>query len=660
MLHLAGPDVQDIFLTLPNTGDVKDYRKAVDALNAYFAPKVDTTYARHCFRQLIQAPGETIRQFATRLRRASKDCDYGEDTDNQIRDEILGKCTSTYIKRKLLEERQGLTLARALEIAENCEKVDAQLAAMTIEEKGENSASVNRIEGTKRGHGKRNQSRGTKTGREKTCYRCGRTGHFGRDSNCPARGQFYHRCGLEGHFQEQCRTKQKGEEKQKQTKGHRNPKGGAANMVGCHDKEEEPVYVFTVEGRNEEKIEVTVGGCKLNMIIDSGASTNIIDKETWEWLRKNKVKCESARSSRKLYAYASQTPLDVIGTFSCEVSAGSNTASAKFCVINGEGDPLLGKDTATSLGVLKIGIGIAAVSADPKTIGGILQQKYPNVFSGVGKLKDRAVQLLINPNVTPVAQPMRRTPFSMRSKLEEKIKELIELDIIEPAQGPTPWVNPVVVVPKSGGDIRLCIDMRRANEAIRRARHPIPTVDEITQSISGSKVFSTLDLKWGYYRLELFPESRDIITFATHCGLFRYNRLLFGVNSASEQYKYEIQIVLAGIERQENISDDIIVHGKDQKEHDLRLEKVIMRLEERGLTLSAEKCQFSMDKLTFFGMVLSGNGFSCTEEKVKAVKKAREPRTVSEIRTKLPELSDVHVEQEVRDRENEQKSKSKA
>ena len=345
MLHLAGPDVQDIFLTLPNTGDVKDYRKAVDALNAYFAPKVDTTYARHCFRQLIQAPGETIRQFATRLRRASKDCDYGEDTDNQIRDEILCKCTSTYIKRKLLEERQGLTLARALEIAENCEKVDAQLAAMTIEEKGENSASVNRIEGTKTGHGKRNQSRGTKTGREKTCYRCGRTGHFGRDSNCPARGQFCHRCGLEGHFQEQCRTKQKGEEKQKQTKGHRNPKGGAANMVGCHNEEEEPVYAFTVGGRNEEKMEVTVGGCKLNMIIDSGASTNIIDKETWEWLKKNKVKCESARSSRKLYAYASQTPLDVIGTFSCEVSAGSNTASAKFCVINGEGDPLLGKGT---------------------------------------------------------------------------------------------------------------------------------------------------------------------------------------------------------------------------------------------------------------------------------------------------------------------------
>ena len=123
LLHLAGADVQDILYTLPDTGDAKDYKKAVDALNAYFVLKVDTTYARHCFRQLTQAPGETIRQFATRLRRAAKDCGYGADSDNQIRDEILSKCTSTYIKRKLLEEGQGLNLDKALEIAENCEKV---------------------------------------------------------------------------------------------------------------------------------------------------------------------------------------------------------------------------------------------------------------------------------------------------------------------------------------------------------------------------------------------------------------------------------------------------------------------------------------------------------------------------------------------------------
>ena len=130
------------------------------------------------------------------------------------------------------------------------------------------------------------------------------------------------------------------------------------------------------------------------------------------------MKCKSARSDKKLFAYASQTPLDVIGTFSCEASAGRNTTNAEFCVINGKVDSLLGRDTATGLGVLKIGIDIAAVNTSSQTIGEVLQDKYPKVFSGVGKLKDRAVQLHIHPNMKPVAQPIRRTPFSLRSKVD--------------------------------------------------------------------------------------------------------------------------------------------------------------------------------------------------------------------------------------------------
>ena len=223
LLHLAGTDVQDIFYTLPNTGDAKDYKKAVDALNAYFVPKVDTTYPRHCFRQLTQAHGETIRQFATRLRREAKYCDYGADTDNQIRDEILCKCTSTctYIKRKLLEEDQGLTLEKAFEIAENC---DTQLAAMATEGqeakvKEEDSASANRIEENKRGPGKNSQF---------NCYRCGRAGHLSKDPNCPARGQLCRQCGLEGHFQEYSKTKHKRHRGKRNTKRDRNPKGGSA------------------------------------------------------------------------------------------------------------------------------------------------------------------------------------------------------------------------------------------------------------------------------------------------------------------------------------------------------------------------------------------------------------------------------------------------
>ena len=177
---------------------------------------------------------------------------------------------------------------------------------------------------------------------------------------------------MEGHFQERCRTKQKGGTKQAKVRHNRDPKKGVANVVDVQGNEDTPVYAFAVDNKKQEKIEVTVGGCKLNVIVDSGASTNSIDKQTWEWLKKNKVKCKSARSDRKLYPYASQTPLDVIGTFCSKVVAGGNSVNAEFCVIDGEGDSLLGKETATNLGVLKISIEVAAVHANSKNIGEIL------------------------------------------------------------------------------------------------------------------------------------------------------------------------------------------------------------------------------------------------------------------------------------------------
>ena len=196
--------------------------------------------------------------------------------------------------------------------------------------------------------------------------------------------------------------------------------------------------------------------------------------------------------------------------------------------------------------------------------------------------------------------------------------------------------NAAVIVPKANGDdIRLCIDMRRANEAIIRERHPIPTVDEVLQSMNGSTVFSKLDLRWGYHQLELTPESREITMFATHAGLYRYKRLLFGVNSASEQYQYEISTALAGIAGADNISDDIIVHGPDQETHNQRLHKVLERLKECHLTLNAEKCQFNMNKLVFMGILLTDKGIGPTEERVKALAQAREPENVAEVRSFL-------------------------
>lgn len=91
----------------------------------------------------------------------------------------------------------------------------------------------------------------------------------------------------------------------------------------------------------------------------------------------------------------------------------------------------------------------------------------------------------------------------MKRSLRNWLSTISQSQLKGPAQGPTPWVNSIVVVPKSGGDICLCIDMCRANQAILRERHPIPIVDKIMQSLFGREVFSRLDLQWGYHQLEM-------------------------------------------------------------------------------------------------------------------------------------------------------------
>ena len=133
---------------------------------------------------------------------------------------------------------------------------------------------------------------------------------------------------------------------------------------------------------------------------------------------------------------------------------------------------------------------------------------------------------------------MRRLPFALREKVENKLNELVQQGIIEEVSGtPTEWVSPLVVVPKASSDIRLCVDMRSANQAIIRERHYVPTVEEVLTDLSGSTVFSKCDLRMGFHQIKLDEKLRDITTFVSHVGLFWYRRLLFGTTSSPEKYE---------------------------------------------------------------------------------------------------------------------------
>ena len=138
------------------------------------------------------------------------------------------------------------------------------------------------------------------------------------------------------------------------------------------------------------------------------------------------------------------------------------------------------------------------------------------------------------------------------------------------------------MVPKKDGRVRICVDMRLANEAIKRVRHPIPTVDDISFELNGAKYFSKLDLSQAYYQLELDEDSRYITIFSTHIGLFRYKNLNYGTNGAAEIFQYTLQTQLQGLSGVKNIADDTLVYDTTREEHDENLDKCVKRLSDNG------------------------------------------------------------------------------
>ena len=400
-------------------------------------------------------------------------------------------------------------------------------------------------------------------------------------------------------------------------------------------RSERNTYAFVVPHNHgiEGEVSLKVGGVRVEgILIDSGASCNLIDYKSWSYLKQNHVVCQLAQSAKKISTYGQKEPIDFAGTFRTEIVCEANreTCIDEFTVIKVDSRPSLGRKTAEQLDVLRVGPEkeeeVYTVTEQENDVD--IREKYPALFPGVGKFKGYKLKLHINEDVTPVAQSARRLPFGLRDKVDEKLDELLDAT-------PMTWVSPLVVVPKADGKIIcICVNMRRANEAIVRERHAIPTIEEVLCDLNGATVFSKIHLKWGFHQIELEEDSRVITTFITHRGLYRYRRLMFGITSAPEKYQKIIFHILAVCSRVANIADDLIIYGTDLAEHDSNLWKVLTaQLEEQGLPVNGDKCQFRLPRLTFFGHELSARGIAPSEEKIAAVVNARPPQNVCEVRS---------------------------
>lgn len=336
---------------------------------------------------------------------------------------------------------------------------------------------------------------------DNTCSRCGQQNHYGTNRECPARGRKCEKCHRFGHYAKVCRS---GTTFKRRFEGpppnHPEKRRKFSNVRAIVAEEtledEEPEsFIFNI-GDGDEYLWTKVGGVLIQVLIDSGSSKNIIDDTTWQYMQKHGVKSSvpSNIPTTVLRGYGPNAkPLEIVHIFeaSIEVEAMDNKlgTTAMFYVIKGGQQSLLGKETAKCLGVLKIGL--------PNPINALTsveKRSFP-------KMKNVQVRIPVNKNVTPIAQRVRRPPIALLNRIEEKLDQLLAMDIIEPVSGPAEWVSPLVTIVKDNGDLRLCVDMRRPNQAIQREHHMMPTFEDFLPRFKSARFFSRLDIKDAFHQV---------------------------------------------------------------------------------------------------------------------------------------------------------------
>lgn len=235
----------------------------------------------------------------------------------------------------------------------------------------------------------------------------------------------------------------------------------------------------------------------------------------------------------------------------------------------------------------------------------------------------------------PIRLRSYRTSPANKEEIEKQVTEMLENDIISPSV--SPWSFPVVLVKKSDGNMRFCIDYRSLNKIIRKDSHPLPRITEALDALGGAHYFSTLDLRSGYWQLQVHADSKEKTAFITHNGLYEFNKLPFGICNSPGTFQRVMTHVLRGLEWDICLVyiDDLIIFSRSFDEHLLHLEQVFKRLREANLRLKPSKCHFVKPEVEYLGHVVSADGLKPNPAKIRSVKEFPVPTNTTGVKAFL-------------------------
>ncbi|UYV82112.1 K02A2.6-like [Cordylochernes scorpioides] len=266
-------------------------------------------------------------------------------------------------------------------------------------------------------------------------------------------------------------------------------------------------------------------------------------------------------------------------------------------------------------------------------------RRYIDVFEfQKANLKTSSLKVkhcIVTGDHAPIKQRPYRVSPKERSIIQTEVDKMLKQGIIEPSD--SPWSSPVVLVKKKDGTWRFCVDYRRLNKITRKDVYPLPRIDDTLDSLRGASIFSTIDLKSGYWQIEVDEADREKTAFVTPDGLFEFRVMPFGLCNAPATFERIMDNLLRGLKWTICLCylDDIIVFSKTMDEHLQRLEMVLSCFSKAGLRLNSEKCSFGTSQMKVLGHLIDGCGIYPDPDKVEAVMKFPRPKNVSEVRSFL-------------------------
>ena len=584
----------------------------ITALETYVKGRINESVERRNLRLRTQQQGECFDDFLISLRELSKTCNFCND-----------KCQQKALRDQLIEGlREGDDIQELLKVQDlSLDDAISKCRAMEAARKSRIKITESQLEVS---------MVTTPANKGPPCVGCGQPPHRGGRKQCPAQGKVCHKCGKVGHFGRVCQQR---------------PRKTNPQANGLH------THLLNITSKPAPKIQLTVtslnGKASLPVLPDSGADICAAGIDFLQALGESPDNLATSDTIPKTVSGHLIHPLGKLPNVKFEVEGRS--AIQDVLIFQEVTGALISWSVAQKLDILPRHYPEppprqeaqqqvkSTVSTHEVTTQEIMAE-FPTVFDGhIRVMPGELFHITLRDNARPFCVTTPRTiPLAYREKLKKELDLLVEQGIIESVTEPTEWCAPIVVTPKKNSDrIRMCVDLSKLNQFVRREWYPSTTPAAAVADIAQAKAkyFTTFDAIKGYHQIPLDEDSQKLTTFITPYGRFKFLRAPYGISSISEHYNRRMDEAFAEMKDFRKVVDDVIVFDSDQDQHTRHVRTFLQQCEAKGISLNPDKFQFCQQRVSFAGFTVTPEGYTISSHITDAISKFPTPSSRTDLRS---------------------------